>query len=584
MRTRNALACAALAILSAAVYSSILSYPFVFDDGMYIAGNTGIRDLSSFWPPVGTRYFGYLSFALNYSLGGLDPRGYHAVNILIHIISSILVFKLVSLSLRTPLMEAAGLKDREGTGFGAALVSSVLFAAHPVQTQAVTYTTQRFASLATLFFLLSIVLYASHRIGAEGGRKGYVKYALALASAVAAQMTKEIAFTLPAVVVLYEAAFFSGAFRKRAVSTAPFLLTMLMIPFTLLVYSGPDHGVSEIIREKQVQELSDLSPYQYLSTQFRVVVTYLRLVIVPIAQNLDYDYPRFTSVLQPGSLLSLVFLLSFAAVSVLAYARSRRGREPLVALSAAGVFWFFITLSIESSVIPIQDVIFEHRLYLPSIGLFVSFAALSLRAFEYLKERSGIRASASTFAVAAAIILAIPYGAAAYKRNLVWQDDLTLWTDVVRKSPGKTRPHNNLGDIYFRLGRYDEAIAEFEKARGLKPDVKTFFNLGTSYYKAGRYEEAEVELKTAIELRPDFADAHYNLASALRALGRMDEAISELEKAVSYQPDKWRAHYNLGLLYQSAGRLDDARREFEAVISINPGFKEAYQGIEEVTR
>ena len=240
-----------------------------------------------------------------------------------------------------------------------------------MQTQAVTYTTQRFASLATLFFLLSLVLYASHRVGAEGGRRGYIKYALALASAIAAQMTKEIAFTLPTVVVLYEAAFFSGGLRKRALFAAPFLAVMLIIPFTLLVYAGPDHGVSELIREKQIQELSDLSPYQYLSTQFRVVVTYLRLVILPVGQNLDYDYPKFTSVLQPGSLLSLVFLLSFAAVSVLAYARSRTGRAPLVALSAAGVFWFFITLSIESSVIPIQDVIFEHRLYLPSIGLFI---------------------------------------------------------------------------------------------------------------------------------------------------------------------------------------------------------------------
>ena len=581
---KNALAYATLAILSAVVYSSILPYPFVFDDGMYIAGNAGIRDFSGFWPPVGTRYFGYLSFALSYSMGGLDPRGYHAVNILIHIVNSMLVFRLVSLTFKTPFMELSGLNDKESAAFGAALIASVLFAIHPVQTQAVTYTTQRFASLATLFFLLSLVLYASHRIGAEGGRKGYVKYALAFASAIAAQMTKEIAFTLPTVIVLYEAAFFGGGFRKRAVSTAPFMLTMLIIPFTLLVYAGPDHGVSELIREKQIQELSDLSPYQYLSTQFRVVVTYLRLVILPVGQNLDYDYPKFTSVLEPGPLLSLFFLLCFAAVAVVAYARTRMGRAPLAALSAAGVFWFFITLSIESSVIPIQDVIFEHRLYLPSIGLFVSFGAFMICLFEYLKKRSLVKASATVFAIVVAIILAIPYGVAAYRRNLVWQDEFTLWTDVARKSPGKTRPHNNLGDVYFRMGRYGEAIEEFEKARGLKPDVKTFFNLGSAYYKVGRYEEAEAELKTAIGLKPDFADAHYNLASTLRALGRMDEAVSELEKTVTFQPDKWRARYNLALAYQSMGRLSDAKREFEAVISINPGFQEAYQGIEEVGR
>lgn len=580
---RNGFAYAALAVLSAVVYSSILPYPFVFDDGMYIAGNAGIRSLSNFWPPVGTRYFGYLSFALNYSVGGLDPKGYHAVNILIHAINSILVFKFVSLTFKTPLLDAAGLKDRDGAAFGTALIASVLFAIHPVQTQAVTYTTQRFASLSTLFFLLSLVLYASHRIGAERGSKGYVKYALAFASAVAAQMTKEIAFTLPAIVVLYEIVFFSGGIRKRIVSVAPFLAIMLIIPLTLFSAGAlPYEAGTDIsgLNRDILKDASALSRHDYLATEFRVIVTYLRLLVLPVNQNLDYEYTIYRSFLAPAVLSSFILLFAVFVASAWLLSRSKQNGRGIAALIPFGVLWFFITISVESSVIPLYtDVIFEHRLYLPSVGLFTAFGALVLYAHSRFK---GVKAT--SLAIAVAIVLAVPYGAAAYKRNLVWQDDLTLWTDVVRKSPGKTRAHNNLGDIYFRTGRYGEAIAEFEKARGLKPDVKTFFNLGSAYYKVGRYEEAEAELRTAIELKPEFADAHYNLASTLRALGRMDEAVSELEKTVSYQPDKWRARYNLGLAYQSAGRLDDARREFEAVISINPGFQEAYQGIEEVSR
>lgn len=583
MRMKNALACAALAILSVAAYSSILPYPFVFDDGMYIGGNPGIRSLSNFWPPVGTRYFGYLSFALNYSVGGLDPKGYHAVNILIHAINSILVFKLVSLTFKTPLLDAAGLKDREGAAFGTALISSVLFAIHPVQTQAVTYTTQRFASLATLFFLLSLVLYVSHRIGAEGGRKGYVKYALALASAVAAQMTKEIAFTLPAVIVLYEAVFFGGSLKKRALLVAPFLAAMLIIPLTLFSTGAlPYEAGTDIsgLNRDLLKDASALSRIDYLLTEFRVIVTYLRLLVLPVGQNLDYEYTIYRQFLALPVIVSFIFLFMMFVASAWFLFRSKRSGNGLIALIPFGVLWFFITISVESSVIPLYtDVIFEHRLYLPSVGLFASFGALVLSVQSYFK---GMKAA--SLAIIVAIVLAVPFGAAAYKRNLVWQDELTLWTDVAEKSPGKTRPHNNLGDIYYRMGKYNDAIAELEKARSLKPDVKTFFNLGTAYYKVGRYEEAITELKTAIEIKPEFADAHYNLASALRALGRMDEAVSELEKAVTYQPDKWRARYNLALAYQSVGRLDDARREFEAVISINPGFKEAYQGIEEVGR
>ncbi|MBI5642763.1 MAG: tetratricopeptide repeat protein [Deltaproteobacteria bacterium] len=581
MRYRSPIVFFVLALAALLIYSNTFSYPFVFDDGMYIVGNRGVHALSNFWPPVGTRYLGYLSFAVNYSLGGVDTTGYHIVNTFIHVLNGILVYLLVTLTFKTPWMEGAGIGDKKDAAFALALISSVIFIVHPVQTQAVTYVTQRFASLATLFYLLSLVLYIRWRASGNG-RWVYV---LAVITTVSAQMTKEISFTLPFLIALYELMFFSGPCRKRFWYLIPFLLTLLVIPLSLLspASGGLDLDVSENIREKQVQELVSLSPYQYFSTQLRVIVTYLRLLALPVKQTLDYDYPRIESFFAPEALISFFFLLSIAIAAVAVFLRARRIKEPFLAIISLGVFWFFITLSIESSVIPIQDVIFEHRLYLPSVGAFMAASAVIVYLLSYLKGK-GAGFSVITMAVVALAMLSVPLGAASYKRNLAWKDELTLWKDTVEKSPGKTRPHNNLGDIYFRMGRMDEAIAEFEAAKNLKPDVKTFFNLGSAYYKKGRLEESIAELKTAIGLKPDFADAHYNLAAAYRAAGMMDGALAELEAAVRYKPDKWNAHYNLGLMYQSRGRVDDARREFATVIALKPDFAEARDSLRSLGR
>jgi hypothetical protein len=279
-------------------YSSTYDVPFILDDVRNIVKNPKIRDLSYFFEIDAlrpSRYLGFLTFALNFHVHGLDVVGYHAVNLTIHIINALLVYALVLLTLKTPW-----LRDRFGTNHlipYLPLGAGLLFAVHPLQTQAVTYIVQRFASLATLFYLGSLVLYSRARLAQTKG-PSIAWYVGSVLCAVCAMKTKEIAFTLPVMIVLYELFFFRGKLVKRFMVLVPLLLTMLIIPLSIL---GVDRPLGEIIGDigDATQAQSTLSRWEYLATQGRVIMTYLRLVVLPVNQNLDYDYPVSRSFGEP---------------------------------------------------------------------------------------------------------------------------------------------------------------------------------------------------------------------------------------------------------------------------------------------
>lgn len=566
MKYASLIAASAVSLLAIIIYSGTINYPFMFDDGMYIVNNPDIRDLSNFWPPFGTRYLTLLSFALNFKLGGLNTFGYHAVNIAVHAANAVLVFNLVRLIFRTPLMAGS-----ESIAFNAGLAASVLFAVHPVETQAVTYITQRFASLTALFYLVSVTAFLKWRFSSREGLRAKAFYAAALISAVLAQFTKETGFTLPFMIILLEFAFFEGG-PRRFIPVIPFLLVLLIVPIMILA-PGPGAAgfVSDWNRAGQIQDLKGLSSYIYFLTEQRVILTYLRLLILPVNQNLDYDYPIAGSVTEPGVLIPLVFNTALFLSAVFFLARSKRkGNGPGVAASF-GMLWFFITLSIESSFIPIYDVIFEHRVYLPSVGAFIAFSALLFSLTRYLREKAGVKASAGALTVIFLVITGLPLSAAAYKRNLVWQDEVSMWSDVAGKSPGKARAHNNLGHAYFTAGRVDEAIGEFGAALKISPlNAEAHYNLGNAYYKKRMLTEAVSEYRKAISIKENYAEAHYNLGNAYKNLGMMDEAISEFKAAVEAEPGKLNARSNLGLAYLSTGRVGEAIVQFKTVIELQP--------------
>lgn len=569
-RSLKAFAIVSLASLTFLIYSNVLGGPFVFDDGMYIVKNWQIKDPSSLWPPS-TRYLTYLSFAMNYAVGGLDPFGYHLFNVAVHAANAALVFAVTGLLFNSPLMGEKG----RAYAFPAALIASFLFASHPVQTQAVSYVTQRFASLTAFFYLLSLASYLKWRASEGGGRRAAL-YAVSLLSAIAAQFTKETGFTLPAVIVLTELLFFRGHGGpwRRLARLVPFILVMAIVPLALFGSAGS--GVAETTRLSQLGDLEGLSRHDYMATQLRVMATYLRLLVLPMGQNLDYDYPLLGSFLLPEVVLSALLVAVVMGTGVFLAARgAKEGHAPRLC-AGYGLIFFFMAISVESSVIPIRDVIYEHRLYLPNAGAAMFFSAALMGAYDFLRGRQAVNARPLVWALAATVLLSVPLAAATWSRNGLWADEVLLWRDVAAKSPAKARVRNNLGYVLYWKGMTREALEEFRKAVDLDPSfADARYNLGNSYKDLGRMDEAAREFEEAVRIEPGKLNARNNLGLAYYTLGRYAEAAEQFVYIISVSPGHFRARNHLGLAYLKLGRQREAAGEFRAALSINPAFEDA---------
>jgi Flp pilus assembly protein TadD len=573
------------------VYANGIRAPFTFDDQRCIVDNPAIRTFDSFLAPAtvarlpaihqcafSTRFLGHLTFAVNYRLGGLDPAGYHLFNVAVHVANAHLVYLLVSLAFASPLFAnaRAGRQGREGNGRLVALFAALLFAAHPVQTQAVTYVTQRFASLATLFYLLAAALYTASRL-ADARARTVLLYAGAIASSALAMATKEISFTLPFALALLETVLFRGPPGRRLLGLLPFFL-MLLIPLALHGVLG--HGsLAEADAALLAAGRSPLTRWEYLLTELRVVVTYLRLFVLPVGQNVDWDYPEYRSLLDPPVLLSLAFLLAVLAGAAILLVRSRRpGGSPELALASLGILWFLGTLTVESGAVPLTDVIFEHRMYLPSVGLCIAASALAFLGRDGLEQRAP---AAARLVVPALVAVVLALGAATFARNGVWADRVLLWEDAASKSPRKVRPRMELGALYAASGRLDDAAREIEQAIALAPGYAEAHNsLGVVRKRQGRLGEAMEEYFAALRLQPGFAEARANLGLLHAAQGRLQDAVLDFEEAVRTKPDYADGHNGLGVLYAQQGRLDEAVREWRTALAINPAHARARANLE----
>jgi protein O-mannosyl-transferase len=327
---RSAVHVLIIVLLGLIVYSNTFSSPFQWDDNYsLLKGNPILRDLHYFtdlsrasgfeqYHALKSRYIGFLTFALNYKINGLDVTGYHVVNLSIHIINAILVYFLVLLIMGSPALKGSTLGKN---GNLIAFFSSLLFVAHPLQIEAVTYIFQRFASLVTLFYLLSLLAYGKARLMSEGPSekevagwtRGKIRlvawYAVAVFAAVLAMKTKENAFTLPVTIAVLDFLFFSGPARRRVLFLLPFLAAMLIIPITLIGINKPVGEIIGRMSDPEALGYHGMTRDAYFFTQLRVIITYLRLLFFPMNQNLDYDYPLRRSFGDPEVLASFFFLL-----------------------------------------------------------------------------------------------------------------------------------------------------------------------------------------------------------------------------------------------------------------------------------
>lgn len=566
-----------IVILGLLAYSNTFNVPFQWDDKKLIVENPIIKDLNYFLQPseaknlpeyglVIRRYISFLSFALNYWAHGLDVMGYHLVNIAIHILSALLVYVLVVLTFRTPFFrQNRDIVPNEKTGF-IALFASLLFVSHPIQTEAVTYIMQRFASLATMWYLLCIVLYIKARLHQMAEAEGravsasiLILYLLSFLSAVLAMMTKENSLTLPFAITLYEFFFFKGTLRKRLPFLIPLFLPLLVFPFALSetgipigkllfgIESETVHGVDRSAFDKDYH-LQQIARLDYFITQPRVIVTYLRLLFLPIHQNIDYDYPLYHSISDPNVYLSLLLLLSIVCFGGYLLHRSRATRH-IARLTAFGIFWFFLTLSVESSIIPIPMVIAEYRMYLPSVGVFI---AVSTVIFHYGERLNIVKRLFPFMRYSSAVILAgivIMLLSATYARNTVWNTEVSLWEDTALKSPNKSRPYNNAGFALITAGAFQPATIYLEKAVALHPNnQEALNNLAIVYRAVGRRDEAQELMKRLLAIDPDYIPARFTVALWFYEDGLIADALNEFQYIVQRAPDSIQARASMQMM------------------------------------
>jgi len=232
------------------------------------------------------------------------------------------------------------------------------------------------------------------------------------------------------------------------------------------------------------------------------------------------------------------------------------------------VSWFFLTLSVES-LHRLRNVIFEHRLYLPMVGVSIFFSAGACLLFEERKK-----------VIVACSVPILIFSVATYRRNEVWRDGVRLWQDVVKKSPESARSYKNLGFAYLEGGRYDDAIASCRKAIELDPaDAKVYNNIGLAYGKQGRYDDAIASCRKAIELDPTYAKAYNNLGIAYGEKGHAEKEIEYYQKAIELDPAYPQAYGNLGSAYLERGEYDRAIAAYQKAIQLDPDYVKAHSNL-----
>ena len=554
------LAVIVLYVLSFVVYLNSFPVPFVFDDYPNIRDNPSIRltaidieelHAAGFESPSSRRPVSNISFALNYLAGGYDVKGYHLVNILIHIANGVLVYFLALNLLQRNRTLAHGKPASERRLRLAALFAAVIFIAHPVQIQTVTYIVQRMTSMATMFYLMSLLCYLFGRQRKDRfGRGAY--WLAALASWLLALGSKEIAATLPAVIVLVEYFFFRDREKMwPGISRGYLFFALAASAGVVLFYLGlePAATISGQYADR------DFTPVERMLTELRVLVFYLSLVLFPYPGRLSLEH-TFTishSLIDPMTTLVAAAILVALLFTALGLAR----RHPILSLC---ILWFLVTLSIESSFVGLE-LAFEHRLYLPMFAFAMAVAYLfSLTPVHY-------RGAVTTLAGALVVLLV----AASIVRNVVWQDLGVLWADTVSKNPTSHRARNNLGRVLTERGEYEQAARQFGAAIEIKPNyAEPHNNLGILHARAGRFDEAQAHFTAAIGLNPRYAQAYNNSGVALLSQGLTHQAAARLSQAVGLAPGYANAHANLSTALTRLGRPREACRQLRIALRLDP--------------
>ena len=592
-------------IVGLAIYSNTFKVPPHLDD-VYTYADSNLEALLHKLTLSNTRLVADSTFAFNYWMAGPNVVGYHILNLIIHVLTAFLVYQLIFqiLRLSNSNKNLATIASVNGLGaqalpplddnlFWPSFLGGLLFLVHPLATQAVTYITQRYTSLATLFYVASVFCYLKARTivlnkqgvqGTDPEQKLFFNprhlawYGLSVLAAVLAMYTKEMSVTLPVVIVLVEFLFVECSFKnlgKRALYLLPILSTGLIIPLNHLpVFKSADTTsiVETITNPDKIlprwAEKEYLPRSTYFFSQIGIIwFIYLKLLVWPWGQNIEHDFFVSDGLFHTTTLAAFLGLLSLLALAALTIKRHR--------LLGFGIIWFFVTVSITSSVIPNTIFVAEHRVYLPMIGLSLSVAGIC----RHLK-RPRIFWS---LAIPIMLLLSV----LTFLRNQVWKDDLTLWADAMKKSPNMSRPYVNYARALNGLGRLEEAMALYKKVLTMpavpyKSDLMhklyALGNLGTIYAEKGMHQEALNCYQAAARMTAPLhaSDLYFNMGNLFAKLKQYPEAIDAYQKAVESNPSNYRAYTNLGWVLMMLEKYDEAEVALKKALKYNHRSAETY--------
>ncbi len=558
-----------LLLLAAAIaaYANSFDVPFLFDDKSAIEDSPYIRSL---WPldramsalPQSTgagRPILNLSLAINYHFGGLRVWGYHAVNLGIHIAVGWVLYGLIRRTLQLPSMRGRFGQASHDLAFAAAL----LWLVHPIQTESVTYIVQRAESIAALFYTLTI--YAALR-GSTGGGRGWLW--VAILSSSLGMASKETLATAPLMVLFHDRFFNAGSFRAAFERRGKFYggLAATWIILATIMATGPRSDTAGFGENLY-------SPWDYALGQFGVVLHYLKLIVYPARLCLDYAWPLPESIGDVAGAMAII--LALLAASAWGFARR--------AAWAYCACWFFIILSPTSTIVPIADLAFEHRVYLPMAGLTTLLVCgvygLVRRSRPSTDARSGESSPLSTASslplnlAAWAVVLSTAgvLGWRTHARNETYRSELSIWSDTVEQRRENSRAVYNLAWAQFKRGDVEAAERGLRRAIEINPEYAAPRGvLAVLLSNAGRHEEGLVEAWRAAELEPKVAENLYNVGLILSRVGRDEEAAGAYRRAIELQPDYAGAYYNLGNIEIRAKRWPEAAAYFTRAIELDP--------------
>jgi tetratricopeptide (TPR) repeat protein len=538
-------------------YFQTLSYPFSFDDQTHIVENTGIR-INSFTTSelyhaitrgYPTRPVATLSLALNYLVGQLNPSGYRLVNLIIHLINGILVFFL--------LKKTCGLapdhcsKDSIAPFFG-----TLLWFAHPLQVQSVTYIIQRMTSLSTLFYLGSLLLFIQAKTTSQKTSKN-ILYTSCIFCGLLAIGSKEIAITLPIIILLYNFFFLKNVqlSSKKIAGISLLFLSVIIFSFFVISQTSPIHLIQQSYTSR------NFTLIERLLTEPRVILFYLSLLFFPYYKrlNLDHDFSLSSGLFHPPQTVAAIVILIFLFLIAIVTKRKKT-------ILSFAIFWFLLNLTLESSFLGLE-IIFEHRLYLPSIFLFY---ALIVTVERYTNKQL-------LLTVLSFFVLTLTFWT--YQRNLVWETPISLWQDVCQKSPLKSRPHDFLGHAYYNTGDYAQALLHLKKAAELDPKNLSARNtMGVILSELGHPDTAIKIYETILKINHHYAKTQLNLADLLYREGQTQKALKLYSTIINQHPAYPQAYVALGkiliqnapekatLLLEQASKLDQNNPKLHKMI------------------